>query len=344
MDQPTLHAHIEAAMRAQHIPGLALAILRGDEPLYTGYHGLANVEHGIPVTAATVWQIASITKPFTAQAILLLADEGRLDLDAPIAAYLSDLPAAWQPVTIRHCLAHQSGIPSYTTPDAYWAQTRQDKSHAEILALVRDLPLNFPPGTRYSYDNTGFYLLGMVLEAITGQAYGDVIRDRILNPLGMTTARANDASAIIPNRAEGYTIVDGQIANAPPYSTSNTFSAGVLVAALPDLIRWRAALRPDGLLPADTLRTMLTPHPSAEGNERDNDFTMGLGWFLVDHPYGQFIGHNGSIAGFAAAFVHLIAHDLTLISLCNQGDVPEPHALALETAVLLLPELEQIES
>lgn len=336
----SISEYIDATMQEQQIPGLALAVLHGDTTLYEGYHGLVNLEHTTPVTAETVWELASITKPFTAQAILLLAEEHLLELDAPLSTYLTDLPAAWQPITLRHCLAHQSGIPSYTAADAYWQRSRDDKTHAEVLDMVRDQPLNFAPGQRHSYDNTGYYLLGMVLEAVTGQSYGEVIRERICDPLGMSATRANDLRAIIPHRAAGYDLdADKTLVNRPPYSTSNTFSAGVLVSTLRDLMRWRVSLQPDGLLKPATLDTMLTPHVSAEGNELAHHFRLGLGWFLVDHDFGRFIGHNGSIVGFATSFAHFPVHDLTIISLCNQSSVPAPHALAFDVAARLVPEL-----
>ena len=143
--------------------------------LHEGYYGLANLEHNVPVMPETVFEIASVTKLFTSQAILRLVQDGRITLDDPVSSYLADLPEAWQPITIRHCLAHQSGIPNYTAVERYWQITRDAKSHEQMLDLVRDLPLSFAPGTRHAYDNTGFYLLGMVIEAVTEQSYGDYL-------------------------------------------------------------------------------------------------------------------------------------------------------------------------
>ncbi|MCA9882650.1 MAG: beta-lactamase family protein [Anaerolineae bacterium] len=336
---PDITTFIESAMQQRHIPGAALAILRGDDVLYEGYHGLANLEHNVPVVPDTIWEIASLTKPFTAQTVLLLADEGRINLDAPLAAYVPDLPHAWRTITPRHCLSHQSGIPSYTDAINYWEHARKDKTHAEVLALVKDQPVLFPPGQRNNYDNTGYYVLGMMIEATTGISYGEVVQERVCAPLGLVHTRANDYRMIMPNRSAGYNYEDDLLVNKPPYSTSNTFSGGILVTTLSDLIQWGRSLQPDVLMPAATLDKMLTPYPSRDGNERQFNYTMCLGWYLVDHEFGRFIGHNGSIVGFASAFAYFPERNLTLISLCNQGSVKMPHALIFDTARHLLPEL-----
>ena len=319
---------IKAEMSAQQIPGLAVAIIKGDRPEYIGYHGFANLEHHVPVSADTVWEIASVTKPFTAQAVLLAMEEGRLELDHRLFEYLpTQMPTAWAEVTIRHILAHQSGIPSYTEADSYWALAGRDKSHTELLDLVRNKPLNFRPGERHAYDNTGYYLLGLLLESLYGKPYGEIISQKIASPLGLSATQANDYHTVIPGRAAGYDLLEGEIRNKPYYSPSNTFSAGLLLASLPDLIRWQVSLKAGLLLKAETLTEMLRPYPSLTKNERENRFSMGLGWFLVDHPRGRFIGHNGSIVGFASAFIHLPAPDLTLILLCNQSAVTAPHEI-----------------
>src|SRR5258708_20683 len=190
---------IQQIMAEQHIPGLAIGVQQGETIVYEGYYGEANIEHHVPVHNHSLFEIASITKLFTAQAVLRLAQDGRIKLDDRLIGYLPDLSAAWAPVTIQHCLSHQSGIPNYTSIDRYWELTRNRKSHDEILALVRDLPMSFPPGTRHAYDNTGFYLLGMLIEAVSHKPYADVLRDLIFEPLGMADTQVNDNSHIILN-------------------------------------------------------------------------------------------------------------------------------------------------
>ncbi len=317
-------------MKAQHIPGLAIAIQQGTNRHYEGYYGYANLEHHIPVTANTVFEIASVTKLFTAQAVLRLVQQGKVNLDNAIAHYLTDLPASWDAITIRHCLTHQSGIPNYTGVENYWEKHRHQKSHAEVLDLARNRPLDFDPGTRYSYDNTGFYLLGMVIEAVSEQAYADYLQDEIFDPLAMLQTQGNDYEKIIPHRAQGYAYHAGKFRNKPFYDTSNTFSAGILLSTVQDLLTWQASLADDRCLQAKYRQLWWTPHPSQAGNEREFHFTLGLGWFMVDHPQGQFMGHNGGIPGFATAYMHFPQTDLTAAVMCNCDHIDEPHQIAID--------------
>lgn len=229
-------------MLDQHIPGLAFAIQQNDTLLEERYYGYANLEHEVPVTADTVFEIASVTKLFTAQSILVLAQENKLRLEDEIGAYLKDLPESWKAVSIRQCLAHQSGIPSYTDVDQYWGVTKHDKSHNEILSLINALPLKFAPGHRHAYDNSGYYLLGLLIEAISGKSYDEYLRITIFEPLNMKHTRANNYSQIVPHRAQGYQFKDSGLTNKEFYSTSNTYSAGNLLSNVRDLLLWRTSL------------------------------------------------------------------------------------------------------
>jgi CubicO group peptidase (beta-lactamase class C family) len=328
----SLEVLIERIATEQRIPGLAIAVQRGGDLLYEGYHGFANLEHRVPVIPETVFEIASVTKLFTAQTILHFAQHGRLNLDDLLTQHLTGLPDSWGGVTIRHCLMHQSGIPNYTSQDTYWTLTRRDKTHAEILALVDQLPLSFQAGERYAYDNTGYYLLGMVIEAISGKKYGDTLKHVIFDPLSMTTTQANDYDQIVPHRAQGYVRQESGdgLLNKPFYSTSNTFSAGILLSTVRDLLKWRASLFDDTVLNAEYRKLWWTPNPSKAANERAEHFSVGLGWFFVDSPLGLFHGHNGGIAGFASSFVYFPDTDVAAVVLCNSSAVAAPHEIAFE--------------
>lgn len=321
---------VQEIMQAQHIPGLALAIQQNDRLLEEIYQGYANLEHSVPVTADTVFEIASVTKLFTTQAVLRLAQDKRLGLEDTLGMYLKDLPETWQRVTLQQCLTHQSGISGYTDVEAYWKVTRVDKSHEDVLALVRDLPLKFEPGSRYSYDNTGFYLLGMVIEAVSGQSYAEFLKQTIFDPLGMTHTTANDYAQIIAHRAQGYLYQSNGLLNKPFYSTSNTFSAGLLLSNIQDMLRWKESLFDESVLNAEYRRLWWTPHPSAEANERKEGFTLGLGWFRLDTPHGMFYGHSGGIPGFASTFLYFPDYELTGIVLCSAGRVGAPHEILLD--------------
>jgi len=323
-----IESTIKSLMREQHIPGLAVAILQGNKRIYEGYHGVANIEARSKVTPETRFEIASLTKMFTAQVILRLVQEEHLHLDDSLVLYLPDLPDHWQPVTIRHCLSHQSGIRSYTAIDDYWTQTKHDKTHAEVINFVRELPLDFTPGHKHAYDNTGYYILGMLIERITERSFADILQAIIFDPLEMRTARANNYQKVIPHRASGYEFKEGTYHNKPYYSPSNTFSAGCVIATLRDLMRWRLSLFDERILTDYHRHRLWIPQPSIEANERQFGFEMGLGMFIVDHPRGKFIGHNGAIQGFVASFLHFPENELSAMVLCNAGHIQEPHAIA----------------
>ncbi len=321
-------AACEAFRERHNLPGVAAALVRGGEVLFAGGFGQANLEHGVPVTADTPFEIASITKLFTAQAVLLLVHEGLVDLDRPLADYL-ELPSAWRAVTVRHALAHQSGIHSYTEVESYWARTRDDRTPEEILALISGLPLDFEPGERNAYDNTGFYLLGLLIETVSGQSYGAFLERRILAPAGMNAIRINDYAAVVPGRAAGYSRPDDRVENKAFYSVANTFAAGALLASAHDLASWLTRL------PSQPLEQLWAPHPSRQANERRSNFTMGLGWFLVDFDGRHYTGHNGSTQGFASSLLHRPETGVSAVTLFNGDWLAEPHQLPLELIALV---------
>jgi CubicO group peptidase (beta-lactamase class C family) len=323
-------------LHTRRIPGLAVRIAHAQQTVYSGDFGLADLENQHPIHPGSVFEIASVTKLFTAQLVMALAQSRRLSLDDRLIDHLPDhVPTAWAAVTIRHVLAHQSGLPSYTAPDAYWAQTVRDKTHDEVLALVNSQPLMFDPGARYHYDNTGFYLLGLLIEALYAQPYADVLARVIFQPLGMSSTRANDYDTIIPGRVKGYRHQDGVLCNKPYYSPSNTFSAGCVLSTADDLLRWRASLSSDVILDAAHRALWQTPHPPTAYAQSD-PFVVALGWFHVQTALGTLIGHNGGIVGFASAWLYLPAHDITAVVLCNTSDVEDPHTIALAAITHLL--------
>lgn len=321
---------IDQMMEQQQIPGMALGVRRGTETLLEAYHGWADLELSSPVNADTVFEIASVTKLFTAQAVLRLIERGRVALDDAVADHLPDLPDAWKSVTIRHILAHQSGIPSYTDAPSYWSLAGKDKTFDDVIDLVREQPLLFQPGARYAYDNTGYYLLGRLIENVAAMSYGSFLAQTIVEPINLPQTCVNDYRAVIRGRARGYRLESGEMVNKPYYSTSNTFSAGILLSTVRDLLTWRDSLRDERIFSADLHRLWWTLHPSKEGNERAGNFTPALGWFAVDSPLGQFYGHNGGIAGFASSFMIFPKADITAVLLCNAEHVGAPHTILFD--------------
>src|SRR5919106_1171799 len=178
--------YLRAELERQRIPGLSVAILRGDSVLLARGYGLANLEHRVPATDSTVYQSGSVGKQFTAAAVVTLAREGKLGLDDSIRRFFPEGPAAWHRITVRHLLTHTSGIPDYTDSTMDY---RRDYTEAELVELAAGLPLQFRPGATWSYSNTGYALLGFIVRRVTGRVYGDYLRGRIFQPLGKRTAR-----------------------------------------------------------------------------------------------------------------------------------------------------------
>ncbi len=286
--------YIQAVMTKKQIPGLSVAVVREGEPLLMKGYGIANLEHSVSATEKTVYEIASVGKTFTATVVMMLAEEGIIELDKAIANYIDNLPPAWHSVTLRHILSHQSGIPNYTNAENYWNITRLDLTKAEILALVKNLPLKFQPGEYVSYDNTGYYLLGMMLEKITNKSYGDLMQERLFKPLGMNSTRMNNPQEIVPHRASGYRLPNNRLINKPYYSPSVTYSAGGQLSSIEDMVKYEQELANPTLLQQSTLDLMWTPNfPLNNDSWQQQGYVAGLGWWVINYDNRRVVSHKG---------------------------------------------------
>ncbi len=234
-------AYITSVMAKQKIPGLSVGVIRNGRLVYSKGYGLANVELNVPAASDSVYDIGSITKDFTATAIMMLVEEQRVHLDDPISKHLKQLPDSWQKVTIRGLLTHTSGITNYLSVPNFAVLALRPTTPDELLRLVADDPLRFQPGDKWEYSNTGYYLLGLVIEHASGESFGEFLRKRILLPVGMTATRVNDLGAVIKGRASGYQLEGGELRNARPWDPSWAGAAGGLISTVPDLARWVAA-------------------------------------------------------------------------------------------------------
>jgi D-alanyl-D-alanine carboxypeptidase len=329
-----IDTYIEDKLTQQHIPGLSVAVVREGTPVLMKGYGMVNLEHFVQATERSVYEIASIGKTFTAMLTMMLVEEGTISLEDAIALSFDAPPKTWERVTIKHILSHQSGIPDYTQVESYWdVASQQNLTKADILALVSDLPLNFQPGEFYGYDNTGFYLLGLMLERVSGQSYADLLRDRILNPLGMKATRLHHPRDIVAHRAAGYRWINDKLVHKPFYNPVVMYSAGGLVSNIEDMVKWESALYNATLLNSSTLDLMWTPIHSLLGNEWEkNRYVAGLGWQVVNYPNRRVVGHNGSVVGFSCNITRFIDDKLTVIVLCNLDAVTKPDAIAKEIA------------
>jgi D-alanyl-D-alanine carboxypeptidase len=305
--------YVLGAMRKQHVPGVSVAIVRDGKIVLAKGYGLANVELSVPATEKTVYQLASVTKQFTATAIMMLAEDGKLGLGDEISKHLPDLPTAWKAVAIRQLLNHTSGIKSYTSVKDFFKSARKDYTRREILDLVAKEPLEFPPGEKWNYSNTGYFLLGMIIEKVSGKSYGEFLDERIFKPLGMTQTRVNDLQAIIPNRAQGYHWNGKVLRNGEYVSPTQPFAAGMLVSTVSDLVKWDAALGSEKLLKKSALESMWLPTPLSKGSPAE----YGMGWQVKPVNGHRLVSHGGGIPGFSTQISRFLDDRLTVIVLTN---------------------------
>ena len=223
-------------------PGAAVAVRLGGEVVHSAGYGLANAEWGIPIDPETVFRIGSITKQFTAAAILRLAADGKLSIDDPLKRHLPDYPVGERRITLRHLLNHTSGIKSYTAMPVFAEILARDLPLAEIIARFKDAPADFAPGERYLYNNSGYLLLGAIVEAASGQSYEAHLAETFFKPLELTRTSYLHNDPIVTKRASGYSL-GPTLRNAPPISMTLPHAAGALGATAEDLLAWEQALR-----------------------------------------------------------------------------------------------------
>ena len=316
------------AMRQHPIPGAALAIVRGGQTVKTAAYGMASLEWRAPATSNTVFEIGSVTKQFTAAAILLLVQEGKLAVDDKISRHLQGAPAGWSQISIRHLLTHTSGLKNYTGLDGF--ELARHLTQTQFIAQIAAYPLDFPPGEKWSYCNSGYNLLGYIIENVSGKSYGDFLEQNIFAPLGMAATGQREPRALLPLRASGYeTNRAGQLIHRNEDLT-DVFSAGALVSTVGDLAKWNAALDTDEILSAASRAQMWTPVKLNDGTTHP----YGFGWFLQPWLGHANIGHNGSTAGFSASLQRFPEAGVTVIVLTNSDEFDLATKLAREIAGL----------
>jgi CubicO group peptidase (beta-lactamase class C family) len=316
-------AVVRQEMKEQHIPGIGLAVVRNGRIVKAKGYGLANIELNTPVLPETVFEAGSITKQFTATAIMLLAEEGKLGLDDSIAKYFPEAPPALKAVTIRHLLTHTSGIPDVSdgTDDTHGAKGAVDfhreYTEDELARAYLTQPLELQPGTKWNYCNACYDMLGFVIHRVTGKFYGDFLRERIFTPLGMASARTFSYADIIPNRASGYRLVDGAWKNAAPWwSVSITAgAAGGLWMSVLDLAKWDAALYTERIIKRSSLETMWTPVPIDDGSA----YPGGMGWFMARAKGHRLVFHTDGGPGASGVISRYLDDRLTIIVMTNAG-------------------------
>jgi D-alanyl-D-alanine carboxypeptidase len=329
-----IDAYVQRRMQRDHIPGVSVAILREGKVIHCKGYGMANVELLSAATGSSVYQIASLTKAFTATAIMLFVEDGKLSIDVRVTKYLPDLPTSWQNVTVRQLLGHTSGIKNLTNLSGFAETVRKDFTPRELVDMVAKEPLDFEPGENWNYSNTGYIVLGMLIEKLSGKSYGLFMDERIFKPLGMTNTRANDLHAVIAGRVQGYTW-DGKVLRIGEYhSPTQPYAAGMLVSTVADLAKWDLSLDGGTLLKRPILEQMWAPVRIGIGNGPG----YGLGWEIKEINGHRSIGHGGGIPGFSTCFTRYGDDHLTVIVLTNSnyGNV---ESLARGIAARIIPAL-----
>lgn len=330
-----ISTEIDALIHAQigsHEPGVAIALLKDNQLIHCQGYGLANLEWEQPVTPHTVFGLGSLTKPFTATAIMLLEKQGKLQLDKPIQQYLPDYPTSQYTVTLTHLLTHTSGIPNFVTHPEFWEKHAAVKNSTdEIIELFKDLPFDFEPGTKYSYSNSGYVLLGHILERLLDKSYAEAIQQLIFDPLGMLHSYYLSPEPIIPYRASGYTSTQEGFQNARFMTVAAKHAAAGLGSTLEDLLLWNAALCEERLLDRQTQDRMYTPVQLVDGDKEN----YGLGWGIGQYRQHPFICHAGGVPGFSTFFGRFPEDNITIIILSNRGGF-DASGLARQVSNLIL--------
>lgn len=313
-------------------PGAALLVVRDGEPVLRKGYGLADLEAHVAVTPATRFRLASVSKQFTAAAILLLAQDGALSLDDPVRKWLPSLPPATDGITLHHLLTHTSGLIDYedVMPETIAGQL----ADADVLRLLEGQDrLYFAPGGDYRYSNSAYVLLGLIVARASGRDFPAFLRERIFLPLGMDGAVAFvDGVSTVAHRAYGYSHVDGRWTRTDQSLTSATLGDGGIYASIDDLAKWDAALRDGRLLSDASRRLAFTAHTATDEADVDG---YGYGWRLHATDDGPLLWHSGETIGFRNVILRWPDAGLTVVLLSNRND-PEPYALARRIAALYL--------
>jgi CubicO group peptidase (beta-lactamase class C family) len=334
---PKFERYMDAAVKVEGFSGSVL-VSRGGETLFARGYSLANIDHQVPNTPRTKFRIASITKQFTAMAVLILAEQGKLKLDDPIGKYIESAPKPWEKVTIHHLLTHTSGIYNYTADPRYPEMLAQPETVPSLIARFKDRPLDFPTGEKFSYCNSGYILLGAVIEKVSSMSYEAFLTRAIFGPLGMKDTGYDHSETIFPHRAAGYERAGNGLKSADYVHMSQPFSAGALYSTVEDLARWDRALNDEKLISKESYTRMYTP---GKGD-------YAYGWMVGTLSGRKEIEHGGSINGFKSQIVRdpdqevcvvvlcnvypcgtlKVAHDLAAIALGDAYKVPEERAVA----------------
>jgi len=304
--------YLKTAMARQHIAGLSLAVIQHGKIVKCRGYGMASLELRVPASPETVYELASLTKSFVSNVVFLLKQDNKLSLEDKLGSYIDDVPERWKAITIRQLLSHTSGIPDYLNVDDVRHEFNHDATPEDIINVVKAVPLKIVPGAKWTYSNTDYVLLGMIIKKVSGETYDEFLAHRVFSPLHMTATRRDTPDDVVPNRASGYLWYGfGGLHNADFLR----YRDGGILSTVKDLAKWDAALSTDTLLTASTKREMWSPITLNDGSS----YSHGLGWF-IDRVNGHLhISHAGGDPESATMLARYPDDGLTVIVLANGG-------------------------
>ncbi len=311
--------------------GCAALVAKDGQVIYSKAFGMANLELNVPMQPEMVFRIGSITKQFTAIAILQLMEQGKLSLQDEITKFIPDYPTQAYSITVEHLLTHTSGIKSYTNVPDYIKNVRNDMTPEELVNSFKNLPMEFAPGTRWNYNNSGYVLLGYIIEKVTGKSYADYIQENFFTPLGMTSTCYGSDTKIIKNRAYGYQRGGEGIVNSDYCSMTQPYAAGSIMSTVGDLFKWHQALYAGKLVKKETLQMALTEYKLKDGRGTG----YGYGFFISQLQGSPTVEHGGGIFGYLTASVYLPKEDV-FVALFSNSTAKAPEFTALKMAALAI--------
>ena len=331
-----IDAYVEKSMAERRIPGVSVGIYSRGEILLAKGYGLASVELNVPVKPETVFQMGSVGKQFVSAAIMMLVEEGKISLDDSVTKYFPDAPTSWKPILLKNMLSHTSGLAEYESDDrtgpAGPFYMRLDFTEDELVKKVEAMPIDFAPGEQWSYRNTNYFLLGVLIHRVTGKTYYEFLNERIFRPLGMESTRLDNERDLIPNRAAGYEIDGDTLKNQDWVSpTFNSTADGTLYSTVLDMAKWDAALYGTKLLKQASLDRIWTVFPLNDG--KPNAVGYGFAWMIGNQNGHKRIEHGGAWAGHTCKISRYPDDGLTVVVLTNldaghAGAGPMPHMIA----------------
>jgi len=328
----SIDSFIDATMKNEHIPGLSVAVVKDNNLMLSKGYGLSNLEHQVAASDQSMYGIASVTKVFTAMALMTLAEDNKVRLDDQIGKFLTTIPKAWKAITIKQLLNHTSGISSFSKHEKIPCNVGKDVREYErgdAWKEVACLPLDFRPGTGWSYGDTGYYLLGLIIENITNKKYEVFLKERIFNPLDMNKTRLVSYKELIDGRADGYSFADNRYILAPRFEIDE-FSNGGIVSNVREMSKLHQAFTSEKILKKNTLQQMWSPTVLTDGKPVPQ---YGYGFGLSPYQGRKRIGHNGGGGmGFSTALTHFPEERLTVVLLTNVN-LPEGRSGALANQI-----------